>query len=260
MSRLQKALNRLEIQLRDLIEGSAERIFPSTSMRSELAHQLVQAMHAKIITESDGSQSVPNLYTLTLPHPQALALQGNPQVLDELAASLEDYARQAGLHLYGKPMLKVISAPAGKGAEMHVLASFSPTNLGETAQLEVVSASETPTIPLGAFLIIKGERIVPLNRAVINIGRAATNDLIFEEIQVSREHAQLRAIRGRYVIFDLNSTGGTYVNGAEITQHELTPGDLISLADVLLIYGQEQPYHVEETQDLSDLNKSESNT
>jgi pSer/pThr/pTyr-binding forkhead associated (FHA) protein len=64
-------------------------------------------------------------------------------------------------------------------------------------------------------------------------------------------------VRDRYMIFDLNSTGGTFVNGIQITQQELTPGDLISLAGVPLIYGQEQPYLVEETQDLGDLNPSD---
>ncbi len=50
---------------------------------------------------------------------------------------------------------------------------------------------------------------------------------------------ELRAIRGRYVLFDLNSTGGTFVNGQRITQFTLRPGDVISLAGVTIIYGEE---------------------
>lgn len=257
MSRLQKTLDRLETQLRVLIEGSAEKIFPSSSIRADLAHKLAQAMQVKIITEPDGSQSAPNLYTLLLPPQQAQALQANPQVLNEVAMSLEEYARQAGLQLHGKPMIKIVSTNTDQENEMYVLASFTPIILGETSQLEVRPSSEAPTTPLGAFVIVKGAQIVPLTRAVINIGRGADNDLVIGDLQVSREHAQLRAIRGRFVIFDLNSTGGTFVNGAAVTQQELSPGDLITLADVPLIYGEEQPYQVEETQDLGDLNLPE---
>jgi hypothetical protein len=257
MSKLQKALNRLETHLQVLIEGSAEKIFPSSSVRADLAHQLVQAMHQKIQAGADGSQSAPNLYTLLLPSQQAHALQENPQLLNAVANSLEEYARQAGLQIQGKPMLKVVSTTGDQDTGLRVLASFSSINLGETSQMEVSAISETPTIPLGAFLIVKGTQTVPLTRAVINIGRGDGNDLVVGDLQVSREHAQLRAIRGRYVIFDLNSTGGTFVNGVQIIQHELAPGDLISLADIPLIYGQEQPYRMEETQDLGDFNASE---
>lgn len=59
--------------------------------------------------------------------------------------------------------------------------------------------------------------------------------------RVSRTHAQLRAVHGHYVLFDLNSTGGTYVNGQRISQHALKAGDVISLSGVPLIYGEDTP-------------------
>jgi pSer/pThr/pTyr-binding forkhead associated (FHA) protein len=51
------------------------------------------------------------------------------------------------------------------------------------------------------------------------------------------------------MIFDLNSTGGTFVNGKRVTQSMLYPGDVISLAGVPLIYGQETSV-VGDTQEL----------
>jgi hypothetical protein len=41
------------------------------------------------------------------------------------------------------------------------------------------------------------------------------------------------------MIFDLQSSGGTYLNGEPITQAELNPGDVISLAGVPMVYGQD---------------------
>ena len=80
-----------------------------------------------------------------------------------------------------------------------------------------------------------------LTQAVINIGRRLDNTLVVDDPRVSRNHAQIRAIKGRFVLFDLNSTGGTFVNGQRTNQTVLYPGDVISLAGASLIFGQDNP-------------------
>jgi pSer/pThr/pTyr-binding forkhead associated (FHA) protein len=62
---------------------------------------------------------------------------------------------------------------------------------------------------------------------------------VVDDHRVSRDHAQLRAVRGKYILFDLSSTGGTFVNGQRVNQKTLNPLDVISLAGVALVYGQE---------------------
>jgi pSer/pThr/pTyr-binding forkhead associated (FHA) protein len=58
----------------------------------------------------------------------------------------------------------------------------------------------------------------------------------------------MRAIKGRYVIFDLDSMGGTFLNGEPIHHSPLSPGDVVSLSGVPLVYGQD-PVGLGETQD-----------
>src|SRR5574341_959957 len=94
-------------------------------------------------------------------------------------------------------------------------------------------------IPENAYLIIDGVRIQPLKEAVVNIGRRLENQVVIDDPRISRQHAQLRAIRGHYVLFDLNSTGGTFVNGQRTTQTVLYPNDVISLAGLILVFGQD---------------------
>ena len=94
-------------------------------------------------------------------------------------------------------------------------------------------------IPQNAFLIIEGVKIHPLQESVINIGRKLENHIIIDDPRISRNHAQLRAIKGHFVLFDLNSTGGTFVNSQRTSQIVLYPGDVISLAGVTLIFGQD---------------------
>ena len=95
--------------------------------------------------------------------------------------------------------------------------------------------------PKSAFLVLQGTRVIPLNQPVITIGRRLDNHIILEDPRVSRSHAQIKLINDRFVIFDTNSTGGTFINGRRIGQSVLYPGDVISLAGVIFIYSQELP-------------------
>jgi pSer/pThr/pTyr-binding forkhead associated (FHA) protein len=115
-------------------------------------------------------------------------------------------------------------------------------NLQETpASLEGDSSDEKVVIPEEAFVVVDGVKVIPLTKAIVNIGRRVENTLVFDDERVSRHHAQIRAINGRYVLFDLNSTTGTFVNGQRTTQSILYPGDVISLGGVNLVYGQQNP-------------------
>jgi hypothetical protein len=105
-------------------------------------------------------------------------------------------------------------------------------------------------VPPAAFLVVDGVRIFPLEQPVVCIGRAPENDLVITDMRVSLQHAQLRAVGGRFVIFDLDSTGGTSLNGLSVLQHPLTPGDVISLAGIPLVYGQENHPGADLTQEL----------
>ena len=100
---------------------------------------------------------------------------------------------------------------------------------------------EIDGLPPNAFFVVEGVKIYPLVKALINIGRSLENDLVIDDLRVSRTHAQLRAISGQYVIFDLKSTGGTFINGHRITQAILYPHDTISLGDVNLTFNQQDP-------------------
>jgi pSer/pThr/pTyr-binding forkhead associated (FHA) protein len=93
-------------------------------------------------------------------------------------------------------------------------------------------------IPDDAFLVLEGIKVVPLAQAIINIGRRFENHIAIDDPRVSRYHAQLRVVDGRFVLLDLNSSGGTYINGMRISKSILYPGDEISLAGFTMVYRQ----------------------
>ena len=114
--------------------------------------------------------------------------------------------------------------------------------MDETSKIPVESGndknSNTNGIPEDTFLVLEGIRVVPLLRAIINIGRRLENDLVIDDPRVSRYHAQLRAVDGWYELLDMDSSGGTYINGMRITKSILYPGDEISLSGFSMVYRQ----------------------
>jgi pSer/pThr/pTyr-binding forkhead associated (FHA) protein len=68
-----------------------------------------------------------------------------------------------------------------------------------------------------------------LDEPVVSIGRLVSNDICLEDPFVSRHHCLIRKEDGQYVIEDLNSTNGTYVNGDRVNACSLKEGSLIRI-------------------------------
>jgi hypothetical protein len=72
------------------------------------------------------------------------------------------------------------------------------------------------------------------------IGRALACDVTIEDSYASGRHARLYDRDGHVYVEDMNSTNGTYVNGARMTtQQELRPGDLVRIGDTELRFENE---------------------
>jgi cytochrome P450 / NADPH-cytochrome P450 reductase len=69
----------------------------------------------------------------------------------------------------------------------------------------------------------------PLPAAAVRIGRAPDNDIVLADHDVSRHHAELRAVAGAYRIVDMGSYNGTYVNGQRITDAPLSGADVVRI-------------------------------
>lgn len=67
------------------------------------------------------------------------------------------------------------------------------------------------------------------DKDVMSIGRSRDNDIVVENLSVSRNHARIRRQNGKYVLTDLNSANGTYVNGVRISKTEIVNDDVISV-------------------------------
>ena len=102
----------------------------------------------------------------------------------------------------------------------------------------------SPSRYLGAALanflvksgVLKGQRLV-VKTPVVNIGRADYNDLIFPDESVSTTHAKLQRREGVWVLVDLDSSNGTFVDGERIKgEAPLAPGATVRFGDVGLVF------------------------
>lgn len=86
-----------------------------------------------------------------------------------------------------------------------------------------------------AVLEVDGRR-VPLTRAVTVLGRAGEVDVPLDDAGVSRRHAEVHAIDGRYRVVDLGSTNGTFVDGERVATGELRDGSTITVGRSRLVF------------------------
>ena len=96
--------------------------------------------------------------------------------------------------------------------------------------------------PDSAMLIIhrgpnRGERFL-LNSPETSIGRSGENDVLLDDVTVSRKHANIRRAGERFELVDLGSLNGTYVNNNSIARATLNSGDEIQFGKFHMLFVQ----------------------
>lgn len=238
-------LKTLEARLQSLIEVRLMSILPGYKVEDLIIQKLAAAVQSNLTVLDDDTQLAPNVYTLIV-HPQAATRWQNTDLLSTLLQAIQTAGQESGLQFASHPTITITTDDSLSAEDARVMASNRVEPMTDTkgAPIEnddVNDGMEEDALPENAFLIIEGVKVFPLQTPVVNIGRRLDNQLVIDDPRVSRNHSQLRAIKGRYVLFDLNSTGGSFVNGQRTNQSVLYPGDVISLAGVALIFGQDNP-------------------
>ena len=253
-------LEQLESRLQALIEVRLVSALPGFQVEDLVVQKLASAMKDNLIEDSDGSQLIPNVFTLVV-NPQSIERWRQPKLLEAMINSLKIVGEEAGLKFSSPPTISIVQNSQQEESKVDVVASHQLESAEDTRGMtpppvEDSSDTEAGTQPQKAFLIVDGVKVFPLTQSVVNIGRRLDNQLVIDDPRVSRNHAQLRSIKGRYVIFDLNSTGGTFVNGQRTSQTVMYPGDVISLAGVPLVFGQDNPPPRLDLKDTDPLNEA----
>jgi hypothetical protein len=227
-------LSQLEARMEAIVEGSFARLFAGRVQPRDVALQLARALE-----DSAAAGAPATRYTVHL-HPddaQAL-LEAHPDLAERLAGELLTLAREAQLTVPQPPIVTFSLQPSRRPRTFQVAAEAPSQTRHVTQTLTPVRPDHVPRRPR-AFVIVDGQRTVMLSEPVVTIGRRLDNQIVVDDPRASRTHAQLRLRFGRYVLYDLGSTAGTFVNGQRVVECVLRPGDVISLGGLPLIYGEE---------------------
>lgn len=110
----------------------------------------------------------------------------------------------------------------------------------ETRPLGPIEVGPLAGLPPASFLFESGPNAgsrCPLDKELTTIGRVGDNDIAIGDTRVSRRHAQVRREDFRYVIEDLDSTNGTWLNGSRLTAPvQLRNGDRVQIADTVMVF------------------------
>lgn len=237
-------LDQLEANLQKLVEDQLAGILPGLKLEDRVIQHLATALRENVIQQKDESAIAPDIFTLIVATDTS-PMWKEQRIIDALKNIIMTAGKDVGLKFTTQPTINITTDDTFSADEVRVVATHKLEPVAETKGMQTSLYNEEPgegeNIPENAFLIIEGVKVHQLSDSVVNIGRRLENQLVIDDPRVSRNHAQLRAIKGRFVLFDLNSTGGTFVNGQRTSQTVLYPGDVISLAGVALIFGQDNP-------------------
>lgn len=252
-------LRSLESKLAGLVEGTFSRAFRSEVRPVELARKLAREMEEHQ-THSVSRVYVPNEYAVYLSPADRERFAGFERELrDELAGYLLEHARRERFALMSRPAIEFRTDDRLRLGEFGIQARLvEPSGAGpahpagrpEVAQGDVghtmiYSAAERLQEPLEqrarardarALLVTDGRRLV-VAAGGATIGRSRSCDVVLEDANVSRTHAEVRPRGGGWLVADLGSTNGVAVNGVRIERaHALTPGDRIELGTTVLTF------------------------
>lgn len=171
--------------------------------------------------------------------------RGKFEVIAEIvAAPIVEQLRKEEFERYGIPMPQASNERAAAGAAAQQAPQAARrTERGPQRNQPLWKDEPDPAgavggTPAGAYdaqarlVDMASNQPYPLSegKARITIGRDSTNDIVVNDINASRQHAELRLEpQGFWSITDLESTNGTFVNACEISACALTDGDSITI-------------------------------
>jgi Protein of unknown function (DUF3662)/FHA domain len=248
-------LRSLEEKIAGLVEGTFGRVFRSEVRPVELARKLAKEMDEHR-TVSVSRTYVPNEYVVWLSPQDRQRYEGVEQsVIDELGAYLLEHARRERLALVSKPQIEFRTDERlalgefgiqARLVEPHVAAApeqpaARPADYGHTMVYSTSDRHQSALNEVGggagtarrrAVIVADGKRLrIPPTGALI--GRSREADIVLDDSNVSRRHAEISPSGQSWLIQDLGSTNGVRVNGRAVDgPHPLESGDRIELGTV----------------------------
>jgi hypothetical protein len=241
------ALERFEDLLESAVEGSLGDITAGHLHPVEIAKKLVRVMDGSRTIAADKTL-VANSYVVRLSSSDYAAVAAFRQSLEhELEQYLRSLAGERGVSFLIPPRVEICEDSHLRPRRMAVVPSITDIRPARRDSLSIQVTAPLPVAEIKAALepaarIVLGDRrVIAIDRAITSLGRNLDNDVVIEDRRVSRYHAQIRLMHGRFCLFDMQSANHTFVNGAIVDQIVLNDGDHISLGGADIVFHSKRP-------------------
>ena len=231
-----KPLSDFERFARRVVEGSIDRLLLGENDLLLVARQLISAADA---SEVNGIAA--NEYLIKM-GPEILdqSSERKNELAGDLERMLEGYLLESGI-ASSEPLTIELIQESSLASNEFTIESHHSAREPELTRRTIRSDAENLGELLSerqAYLIIGGKRHLPINKAVLTIGRHLDNDIVIESSSVSRHHAQVKLRYGQFMLHDLSSRTGTRINDHRVSDSVLKPGDVIEVGNTKLIFGE----------------------
>lgn len=215
-------LRSFEDRLERLVEGVFSRAFKSGVQPVEVGHRLVREIEASRTIDPSGQPLSPNRFVVRLAAEDCERfLATDESVVDELTGIVRSYAAQHHLGFLGQVSVELQSDPSLRVGVFRLHPSYDDRVVGAASPAWLDG-------PDGSFFEMQPK--------VMTIGRLGTCDIVLDDQNVSRQHAEIHPMGERFELLDLGSTNGCRVNGQRVQRHVLVDGDEITLGPVSLLF------------------------
>jgi hypothetical protein len=242
-------LKQLEEKLAGLVEGTFSRAFKSEVRPVEIARKLAKEMDQHKVVSVSRSY-VPNEYTVWLSPEDREQFSGwEDDLRDELAGYVLEHARRERLDMLTRPQIDFQTDDRLRLGEFGIQARLvQPSGdhavQGDAGHTQVYSVSERLSAPLqepnhrrGRAQLRHDGRAVLLGTRGAVLGRSRECEVMVDDANVSRKHAEVRPSGGSWIVRDLGSTNGIKVNGRRVDgAQSLKPGDVIEMGKSRLTF------------------------
>jgi two-component system, cell cycle response regulator len=134
------------------------------------------------------------------------------------------------------PMALVSSLPAPSGPSVTGQATIAPPEMNHRTSPHLHLSDTIRKRALITVLAgVNAGQVFSLDRREMVVGRGVEADIWIEDPGVSRRHALIRRVEDQYIIVDLGSTNGTFVNDSPARSTVLSPGDRIQIGTNLVV-------------------------
>jgi hypothetical protein len=245
-------LRTLEAKLAGLVEGTFSRAFKSEVRPVEIARKLAKEMDDhKVVSLS--RTYVPNEYAVWLSAEDREQFAGyEDELRRELSGYVLEHARREQVALLTRPVIEFRTDERLRLGEFGIQArlvrpSEDPEHepsQGDHGHTMVYSTAnriaeplQAPNLRRGGAKLRVGDRTEIVGSGGAVLGRSRECDVVIDDPNVSRRHAEVRPSGGSWVIADLGSTNGVKVNGRRIAgPQSLKGGDAIELGTARVVF------------------------